>query len=852
MTKNITRIIFYSFILLFSITTQAQKVTKVVGQVIDAQTKETLPFVDVGFVGTNVGVSTDLDGKFVLETRFPSDSLFVSFIGYKTKHFFIKHSTKTKLNIELSNDGLLMKTVEIKEKKAKYSKKNNPALDLAKKVISNRYINSLKGKDYYTYKQQEKIKLDLNNITKGIRESAIVNKFKFIWDYLDTSDVNGKVYLPVFMRETLSSIYFKKAGKILKERRYASKATQVEGGLDPQTLNDALDALYQDIDIYEEKISLLEKQFVSPFAKSGDDFYRYYIIDTTFVNEKEAINLAFIPAIKGNFGFSGNIFISNDGKFTVLKVEMTVVRDINLNFVNDIKIVQEFEALGDSYIKTKDQLTIDYGLTDNGMGVYGSRTLFFSDYNFEKQDDKYYSGVEKIIYDDEASNKLDSYWDINRIRPLEKGEIALQTMVDSLNQNKHFRMYKYIGKMVASGYAPVGPVNIGPIISFVTFNSVEGLNLRFGAETNHNISKKVKLSLNGAYAFKTEKWKYEAGLIYSFNDNYDLNPRHFIRFSAVRESTFPGKELDFFSPANIFTSFQRGEATRMIFTNTFEVNYTHEMSGFSYYLTGRSKKREPYGSLKFLSETADGTPKSTNNITTTEVVAGVRYAPNEKFLQGKRKRRQIFNEFPIISLDFVQGISGVLNGKYNYSKLKLNLFKQYEWTIMGTTNLILEGGKTWGKIPYLLQLIPRGNQTYTYKLNSYNMMNFLEFATDQFVSINLEHFFQGYFLNRIPWIRRLKLREVISFKSIYGSLSDKNNPSLNPTSIQFPLDANGNSSTFLLGKDPYMEASIGLTNIFKVFRVDLVKRLNYLDNPNIAKLFGVKGMGVRLKVHLEF
>ncbi len=853
MISRITQILFYTYIFTFSIVASSQKVTKVVGRVVDARTNETMPFVDVGFKGTSVGVSTDYSGKFVIDTRFPSDTLFVSYLGYETQYFRIPKGKRTKLKkISLKEEGLLMDVVEIRVKKAKYVKKNNPAIDLAQKVISNRYINSLKGKDYYSYKQQEKIKIDLNNITEKIKGGSLTKKFDFIWSYIDTSDVNGKTFLPIFLRETISNIYYKKDGDVLRERRVATKATNLEAGLDKQTLNDMLDVLYQDIDIYAPKIDLLDKQFVSPFAKAGYNFYRYYIMDTTYVNGREAINLAFIPAVKGNFGFTGNIFISNDGKFTVLKVNMTIVRDINLNFVNDIKIVQEFEPMGETYIKTKDQVTIDYSISNSSFGVFGTRTLFYTDFNFEKQDDKYYGGIEKIVYEDGANEKTEEYWDDNRIKPLEKGEVNLGLMIDSLNRNKYYKAYKYFGKLVVTNYAPIGPLSFGPIVSFVTFNDVEGMNLRFGGETNQKLSPKVRLTFSGAYAKKTKKWKYATGLLYTFNKNYDENPRHYLRASAERESYYPGRELEFFDPENLFVSFHRGDATRMLFNTTYELNYTHEMNGFSYYVSARHKKREPYGSLKFLSINSNEKPISTPDITTAEVGIGIRYAPNEQFLQGKSRRRQILNEFPIFNLDFVQGLDGVLGGKYKYSKLKFNMFKQFEWTTFGTTNLMFEAGKTFGKIPYILQLIPRGNQTYTYRLKSYNMMNFLEFATDQFVSVNFEHFFQGLILNRIPLIKKLKLREVISFKGIYGSLSDENNPNLDPSAIQFPLSAEGQSTTFLFGDEPYMEASFGLTNILKVFRVDLVKRLNYLDNPNIPKLFNVKGLGVRLKVRVEF
>ena len=374
MKYTYTKFLIIAAAILFVVNLSAQDVTRIRGKVFDAKTGEALPFVDVGLKGTNVGVSTDLDGYYNIETRFPSDTVFASFIGYETVYKKITIGKTNKIDFRISEEGLVMEAVEIKVKKAKYSKKNNPALELAKKVISNKYTNSLKGKDYYKYNQQEKINIDINNITEDFKNTRFIRKLDFLWDYIDTSEVNGKTYLPLFMRENLSTIHYKKDGDRLKEVRKASKFTEIDKTIDPGTINNVVDALYQDIDIYEEKIDLLELQFVSPLADAGDDFYRYYIIDTTAVNGKEAINLAFIPAVKGNFGFTGNIFVSNDGKFTILKVDMGIIDGMNINFVRDLRIVQEFEAYGDDYIKTKDQLVIDYSLTDNSFGMYGTRT----------------------------------------------------------------------------------------------------------------------------------------------------------------------------------------------------------------------------------------------------------------------------------------------------------------------------------------------------------------------------------------------------------------------------------------------------------------------------------------------
>lgn len=829
----------------------AQKVTTVYGKVIDAETKELLPFVNIGFKGTNVGASTDMDGYYRIETRFPSDSLFASYLGYNTSTQYVIAEDKQEINFQLSSTSLQLETVEFVAKKKKYNKKNNPAIDLSQKVIENSFKNSTKSLPYFSYDQQEKIRLDINNVTEKFKEAPVIRKFDFMWDYIDTSDVNGRTLLPFFMRENLSKVYYKRDGHTKKERRIATRFTEFEEGIDPQSMNDIIEALYQDIDIYEGQISLLDNQFVSPFHPSGKDFYRYYILDTTVVNNKEAIKLAFIPAVKGNLGFTGDVYISNDGNYTVLKVDMGIIKGINLNFVRDIRIIQEFEEIQDVYVKTKDEVVVDYSLSDNSVGLFGTRTLYFKNYSFDKPEDmSVFGGLEKVITPKEAFHRSDEFWAENRIIPLEEKEVELYEMINRLTTDKYYKRYVFLGKVIATGYVPAGPINVGVLATFVSFNAVEGLNLKIGGETNPDFSKKIQLEGNIGKAFKTDEWKYSAGMTYSFNDLYYMNPRHYIQIYTERNSEFPGQELDFYSPGNFFLSFQRGDATKMLLSETYGIKYRRELNGFSYELGVNRKKRMPYGSLKFGYFEGDN-EQFRSDITTSEVGLALRYAPNEQFIQGKDRRTQIFNKYPIIRTNISQGISA-LDGDFNYTKLRINLFKQFEWTLAGRTNVSIESGKTWGKIPYLLQFIPRGNQTYAYELNSYNLMNFMEFAADQYVSAKVEHYFSGLIMNRIPLIKKLKLREVLTVKGIYGNLSKKNDPSFHPSRIQFPKNEDGVSTTYTFDNRPYLEASLGFTNIFKVLRVDFVYRVNYHEHVNVPSLFGKEGMGVRIKTHVEF
>jgi hypothetical protein len=833
---------------------QAQDVTKVRGKVYDVNTGEVIPFATVSFKGTSIGVTTEDDGSYSIDTRFATDTLECSFLGYKVMRKVVRPFEKQTINFAMQDESLKLNTVDIIGKKAKYSKKNNPALELAKKITKNKDKNRLKGLDYYQYDQYERVSLDLNNITEDFKNQFIIRDFDWIWEYMDTSEVNGKTYLPVFLREIIGTKYFKKDGNEEKEYRKAMRYSNLSDRLDVGSLNDGLDLLYNEIDIYSDEIPLLEAQFVSPLSGAGPNFYRYYIIDTLIDRGMEVINLAFIPAVKGNLGFVGNIFVSNDDRYTVMKVDMGIVKDINLNFIRDLKIVQEFEQLGDNFIKTKDKVVVDYSLTENSLGAFGSREVEYSNYSFERPKDmSIFASLEKVINNPNGLIQPPSYWENEPLYNPSIQNLRTYEMADRLRADPRYRTYLAIGRAIGAGFIKTGPFDVGPIATFISFNDVEGLNSRFGGETNFDFSKKVKIQAYGAYAQRTKEWKYSTGITYTFNKDFITNPRHFVQFTAERESIFPGQDLEFFNPNNFLLSFQRGRTTNMLLDRTLHGRYRNEQNGYAFEVGARHKKRMPYGTLAFsIDDSIEGQPLTLDYISTIESYIGLRYAPNEQFIQGQAKRTQLYNEFPIINLNFAHGRASVGSNDINYSRLSLNIFKQIEWTTIGTTDIIMDAGKTWGRLPYLLQFIPRGNQTYAYQLGSFNMMNFLEFANDQFVSLKFEHFFYGYFLNRLPLIKRLKLREVISFKGLYGALSDANNPNFNPDMIQFSNDENGVPTTYVMDGDPYIEASIGLTNIFKFLRLDVVKRFTYLDQPNLPELWGQKGMGIRATFLVEF
>lgn len=854
--RSIKYYIFLITLLLFTNTVFSQKVTKVTGKVIDAKTKEALPFVDIQFVGTYTGTSTDLDGKFSIQSNFGTDSLKASFIGYAAKSKFVKTESKQVINFELDSESLQIETVEISAKKEKYSRKNNPAVDLIKKVMDSKKENHLKALDYYSYDKYDNVQLDLNNLTDNFRESEFMQQFSVVFDYIDTSKVNGRTYLPLFMRETKSKYFYRKNPKSEKEIREGIKISKFDDNIDLASVDDIVDLLYQDIDLYESKIKLLDHQFISPLSSIAPIFYRFYILDTTEINDQSVINLAFIPRIKENLGFTGNLYVSNDERNSIVKIDMGIRGEINLNFVRDLQITQEFVQIDSAYVLSKDELTIDYALTQNGIGFFGTRKVDYANFNFDESNaEDAYSGVEKIVTKKGAYEREDNYWSENRLTELTENQSGLYEMMDSLKRMKSYRRMVYLTRLITTGYAGAGPIDIGSVPTFVSFNDVEGFKPKIGGETNFGFSKKLRLKGYLSYGLRDKRWKYLGNALFSFNDDYFQNPLHQIEFGYSRETSFPGQKLQFINEDNVLLSIRRGVSDKMLFSDTYKTTYTKEGATMDYSIIGQVKKDRPYGTLSLPFTQSNGAIANLESVNTTEIGFKFKYAPNAQFVQGREYRVPIYNEYPIFNVEYSKGIDGILGGEYDYHKLYASVFKRFYWGILGYTNLELESGKIWGDVPFILMNLPRANQTYAYQRRTYNMMNFLEFVSDEFVSIRMAHFFQGFIFNRLPLLRRLKLREVVTFKAIYGRISDSNNPNLpeNGHLIQLPTDENGVPTTYLYDNNvPYIEASVGIKNIFKVLRFDLIKRFTYLDHPNVPRLFNVDGLGIRVRFKVEF
>ncbi len=824
----------------------AQKMTKVRGTVIDAKTKEPLPFVNIIFVGKNIGTITDYNGKYSIETQWASNKLKASFIGYKSQYKNIIKEKNQVVNFQLEPNAITLDEAVVISKKKRYRNKNNPAVELIKKVVKNKNLNRKEHLDYYQYNKYEKIEFDLNNITEKFRKRKVFKNFQFIFNYVDTAEINGKPFLPIFLKETTSKVYYRKKPKKEKEYIEGVKMIGFHDYIDNEGVGFMIDNMYQDIDIYNNNITLLTNQFVSPISNIAPTIYKFHIIDTVDVNGYNCINLAFQPRNKQDFTFKGNLYVTNDDRYSVVKVDMRVMDDINLNFVNDMQIIQEFSFINNEvWMITRDEIIIDFNIGKTGTGMFGKKTVSYNKYEFNKEiPDTVFNRIENKILVEGYNKKDESFWQENRITKLSNQEKNIYVMVDSVQNIPAFRRTMDVIMLLVAGYWNFNKIDVGPVNTFYSFNDIEGFRLRVGGRTSDKFSKTFRLDGFVVYGFKDEQFKYSIRATQSLNKKpLKESPRHTIMAMYQRETNFPGMEMMFINEDNFFLSFKRGVADKIFYYDMFKVEHYKDWGNdISTTISLKHTIQKTGGNWSFSYD-----DYTMNHIISSEIITKIRFAPNEKYYQGMDYKTPVISKYPIFQLTYTQGLKDVFNSDFQYSKLKFNFFKRFYLSPIGFTNFEVEAGKVFADaVPYTNLYIHRANQTYSYQLRSYNLMNFLEFVSDEYASLFVEHHFNGFILNKIPLFKRLKWRAIISAKGIYGGLTDANNPEKTEGLMNFPTDENGKSTTYTLSAKPYAEVSVGIGNIFKFFRVDLVKRMTYLDNPYVQEY------GIRARFKFDF
>ena len=842
----------------FPVLSQEENRIRIYGKVTDAATKEQLPYASIRIRNTSNGSSSDNHGNFSFYTHSLRDTLIISSVGYVDERIPLSSKTKMPLKIALKPTDYNLEEVVVKPKSEKYSKKDNPAVILAREIIERRDDNAPENKTFYSRDRHEKLNIALNNFSTE-EGSRFGNQFKFLEQYIDTSLISGKPILHVSARELIATDYYQKSPTRKRQHVKARKRNGIDDMFSTGEIEALYEEIFKDVNIFEDNISLFGTKFVSPLSKLGPTFYKYYIMDTIDVAGERCIDLAFVPFNVESFGFTGHVFVTCDSTFFIKSVQMNVPHDINMNFIEYMNISQDFSRLPDNTrLLDKEALVAEFKILNAVNGFYAQREVAYRNYAFEGNDftQSIINSPSPVVEDDNSMNKSDEYWSANRLTEVTEKESSVSRMMKELRSNP---VYYWIEKGVSflfTGWIPLKkhepPVFYGPVNTTISHNELEGWRLRTGAMTSAYLNPHIFANFFVAYGFRDNKLKYKGEIEYSFKkkkEHPNEFPVHSLRLHYENDIYQYGQNYLYTNKDNLFISLKRQDDDKIGYVRKAELTYTKEFyNHFSFNVTMRHRMDISSRFIPFeRTQTVDGLTTSTfvNDVTRSEVELGLRYAPKEKFIQNKWDRNSVTPEHPVFTLSHRIGFKGILGSEFNYHHTEFGFYKRFWFSAFGHTDCIIKAGKVWNKVPYPMLIIPNANLSYTIQRESYSLMNAMEFFNDEYASWDLTYNMNGLIFNRIPFIRKLNWREMITFRGMFGHLSQKNRPDpLNTGELfKFPYE---NYEQHYLGTMPYMEVGVGIANIFKVLRVDYVHRLTYRDLPNIDK------WGIRIQFHVEF
>ena len=837
----------------------AQSFTSASGIVKDSITGEPLPFVSVYFDGSTIGAMTDDNGTFTLQNNQGYTKLAAASLGYDTKFIDLKPGKKNdNLEVLLKPTAFEISEVVVKPKREKYTRKDNPAVELIKKVIAHKNDNRIEAKPEYQTEVYEKLSLSLDNFNPNLDKNKFLKKFKFIKNYLDTSEFNGKPILTVSVRENLSDFYYRKSPNAEKTIVRAKRMQGIDKTLDDGGgITSNLEEIFKSINIFDNNIPILLNRFVSPLSSTlATTYYHYYIMDTLDVGGDKCVDLAFVPANSESYGFTGRLYITLDGNYAVKKVLLNTPANINLNWVDKLRIEQEFKQMPDStWVLDQENTFVNFYVVKGTQQLYAHQLRNYDNYNFNVQNaDSVFGLLGALHVLPEATAQPDTFWTHNRPIPLKEKEDALKDLLGQLRKVPAFNAIIKTAEILITGYIPtandkkVTKFDFGPMNTTFSANHLEGFRMRVGGMTTANLNPYWFASGYLAYGTNDRKIKYNLKLTHSFTKkeyHEGENPVNNLSFIQEYDVYTPGQDFLFTSKDNIFVAWKVGEpVTKMQYIRKSVLQYEKEwLNGLTWKSWIMNQNNEAAGTLQYIKRDESGNLYHIKDFTTSEIGTQLRFAPGERAYNGRSGKESVFNlskDAPVFKLSHQLGIKGVLGGDYNYNHTEISAEKRIWLSSFGHIDAQIKAGKVWDKVPFPLLILPNTNQSITIQPEAFHMMNALEFVTDQYVSFNATYYLKGWILNRIPGIKWLRLREVLSFNMIYGGLTDKNNPTLTPGLFLLP------DGTQPLGSTPYMECSVGLENIFKILRIDYYRRLTYLDHPDIKK------GGIRIALRFTF
>ena len=837
-------------LLAISIPLSAQYIVQ--GVVTDSLTREPLSYVSVRLKNTTEGTTTGSDGRFYFKTHRSEGVLVISTVGYNEYSRLIHPARNLSYKVALSPATYALNEVLVKPKREHYRKKDNPAVEFVRRMIEHRDDHSPNEKDFWQRDRYEKTTFALNNFDEEKQKKWLYRKFDFLTEYVDTSAVTGKPILTVSARELLATDYYRKSPHSEKQWVKGRKQAGVDEFLSKQGMQAAINEVFKDVDIYENNISLFTNKFVSPLSRIGTGFYKYYLMDTLQIGGETCADLAFTPFNSESFGFNGHLYVTLDSTYFVKRAVLNFPKKINLNFVDYMLLEQEFKRAEDgTRLLDHESITVEFKLTEGQDGIFARRVADYSRYSFlpTEEADKAFTKPERIIEETEALSRPETFWAENRPQAaISQQENSVDRLMAQLRGYPVYYWTEKVLSILFTGYIPTSKeaplFYIGPMNATISGNTLEGPRIRAGGMTTAWLNPHLFGKGYIAYGFKDERLKGLAEVEYSFKKKKEYAnefPIHSLKVRYESDVNQYGQNYLYTSKDNVFLALKREKDDRIGYYRQTEMTYTNEFySGFSFQLTARRRTDESSYLIPFLRK--DGEAYSpVKDFSTSAAELKLRYAPNEKFFQTQWNRFPVSLDAPVFTLSHTIAGKGVLGSDYTYNHTEAGVQKRFWFSAFGYIDIITKAGKVWNKVPYPLLILPNANLSYTIQPEAYTNMNAMEFISDEYVSWDLTYYMNGNLLNRLPLIKKLKAREVFCFRGLWGHLTEKNNPKNGGDGLYlFP------KGSYTLGKAPYMEASVGVENIFKFLRVDYVWRLNYRNHPDIQT------KGIRCTMRLSF
>ena len=842
------------------LTIGAQKIS---GVIVDDD-GEAIPFASAMYKGHHVAVASDIDGNFTID-RHEGWVLTFSSVGFKSHEMTVDAKTPSKLKIVLKDESRSLGEVVVKVRRGKYSRKNNPAVELMKRVVAAKKRTDLSNHDYYQYNKYQKITLAMNDIKPADLDSGRFKNKPWVVDQIETSPYNNKLILPVSVDETVSQHIYRKDPKEEKDIIKGTRSEGVNNLLQTgDILNTMLKEVFTDVDIYDDHIRLLQYQFTSPIGETGISFYRYYIADTVYVDRDLCYHLEFIPNNQQDFGFRGDLYILADSTLHVKKCEMTLPKRTDVNFVEDMKIVQEYTKLPNGeWVLTTDDMTAEIRIIKWIHEALVTRTTRLSDYAFDELPNKLFKGKAKVKHEADAMVRDDDFWNQYRAVGLTKSESSMNAFIHRMEQSKNFKWIIFGIRALFENYVETGSsrtkskFDFGPINTLISKNFVDGYRFRVSGRTSANLN--PHFFWNGYYAYGVDSKKHYYGSEFTYSLNKKKNvpfefPQRNITFETANDVMSPSDKFLIHNKDNVFMTFRAQKVEQMYFYNRQKLSFMYETDwGFSFNTSIKAESNRPTGDLVFekmvsTNTDADGqtVPDYVTRIRTTELKLGLRYCPGQTYVNTKQQRLPVNLDSPEFTLSHTMGVKNFLGGGYKLNFTELGIYKRFWLGSWGYVDTHLNGGAQWNKVPFPLLIMPPVNITYFELENTFSMMRNMEFLSDRYAYASVSWDLSGKILNRLPLIKRLKWREYIAVKGMWSTLTDKNNPFLEQNASDPELFKFPEASHIMDKNKPYFEVVAGVHNIFKFFGIDYVRRLSYNDLPHTHK------NGVRFSFAMSF